>query len=163
MISEAVAKRLWDDVEIHDNDDCWPYMGKHLPGGYGFFYMKGRHLTHRLSYELHFGEIPNGLFVLHKCDNPPCCNPNHLWIGTKGDNNRDMHKKGRSGWNGWTEEAKIKRLRIGTANNMAKLNDEIVLKIKNDARNYVEIAKDLGVWPTTIGDIKTGKTWKHIK
>lgn len=67
--------------------------------GYGDLNVNGRHLkAHRLSWEFHFGQIPDGLKVLHTCDNPPCCNPGHHFTGTDADNSADMMSKGR--WNG---------------------------------------------------------------
>lgn len=80
---------------------CWEWTGSTNPSGYGELGLGGRHeglvAAHRLSWELHVGPIPDGLWVLHRCDNPPCCNPDHLFLGTRTDNVRDMYAKGRRG------------------------------------------------------------------
>lgn len=83
-------------------DKCWEWKGGRTPKGYGHFFtskyssLKGEAIAHRVMFILENGEIPKGLFVLHKCDNPPCVNPNHLYLGTVNDNSRDMVERGRS-------------------------------------------------------------------
>jgi hypothetical protein len=72
--------------------DCWYWRGSRNKGGYGCL---GNKKAHRVSYDIHYGAIPKGKMVLHKCDLPSCVNPNHLWIGDQSDNMRDMAKKGR--------------------------------------------------------------------
>jgi hypothetical protein len=78
--------------------DCWHWQGPLTPSGYGCIqYVTGeKALAHRVAYELFVGPIPEGLFACHHCDNPPCCNPNHLYAGTPADNSRDMVARGRS-------------------------------------------------------------------
>lgn len=77
--------------------ECWEWSGYRNAKGYGqATYLQHRFLTHRLAYELLVGPIPEGLIVMHACDNPPCCNPNHLRVGTRGDNQQDMARKRRS-------------------------------------------------------------------
>lgn len=75
---------------------CWEVQGFRHKEGYGAMYYRGKqYRSHKLMYMLAVGQIPEGLCVLHKCDNPPCCNPDHLWLGTRGDNIRDAASKGR--------------------------------------------------------------------
>lgn len=76
---------------------CWEFTGGRSGSGYGVISQAGKSLlAHRVSYELHKGPIPDGMVVMHSCDNPPCINPAHLSTGTAGDNNRDRSRKGRS-------------------------------------------------------------------
>lgn len=88
--------RFWKKVE--KTNDCWLWIAGKYPDGYGVFWNGTTYDgAHRISWELHYGEIPKGMLVCHTCDNPPCVNPEHLWIGTKKDNNNDRTKKGRDG------------------------------------------------------------------
>ena len=93
MPTTRQIERFWDRVDKKGPDECWEWFGQKNPKGYG--YVKPYGLTHRFSYELHTGEKPGELFVCHSCDNPPCVNPAHLWLGTVTDNQRDAKAKGR--------------------------------------------------------------------
>jgi hypothetical protein len=107
--------------------------------------------AHRVSYEIFVGEIPIGLCVLHKCDNPPCVNPNHLFVGTNADNAKDMSEKGRS--------------RYGTRSNHAKLTDDDVISIRRLFIEGVErstLSERFKVDYSNISCILLNKTWKHI-
>jgi len=77
-------------------DGCWEWIGSKNPKGYGCFRVRGTlKPAHRVAYDLFVGIIPEGLRVLHKCDNRACVNPKHLWLGTNQDNTNDMISKGR--------------------------------------------------------------------
>ena len=82
------------------NSGCWLWTGAALPNGYGLIGAgrrnQGHLYAHRASYELHCGAIPQGSYVLHRCDNPWCVNPDHLFVGTQADNMEDKRKKGRA-------------------------------------------------------------------
>lgn len=84
-------------ARVDKNRECWEWTGSRMPSGYGRIAFNGRQeYTHRLAYELTNGPIPDGMCVCHTCDNPPCCNPAHLWLGTMTDNIADRHAKGRT-------------------------------------------------------------------
>ena len=99
---ELRVKRFWEKVNKdgptmpHMDTPCWIWLGTYSSNGYSSVTVNGRGTTaYRLSWLIHSGEIPDNLFVLHKCDNPKCVNPTHLFLGTHGDNMRDMFAKGR--------------------------------------------------------------------
>lgn len=97
---------------------CWIWQGRARRKGYGAFSYKGKDIVaSRASYLLLKGDIPSGLFVCHSCDNPPCVNPEHLWLGTYTDNRRDMIEKGRGG------------IYFGETNGRAKLTDTQIAEI----------------------------------
>ena len=92
----TVEERFWSKVEIIPGHECWEWTGGKNRGGYGTFYLAGRTLgSHRVSYELNIGPIQEGLSVLHRCDNPGCIRPEHLFAGNQTDNISDMIAKGR--------------------------------------------------------------------
>jgi hypothetical protein len=130
---------------------CVEWTGWRDKDGYGRYVFNRVKITaHRASYELNFGKVPKGLFVLHKCDNPPCFNPDHLFIGTIQDNVDDMKKKGRA--------PNFK----GEKNPQAKLTSENVIFIRNSELCPSDLAKMFGVSFATIYDAIKGRTWKHL-
>jgi hypothetical protein len=153
------ADALWDQLE-ETKDGCWEWRGGSSHGwGYGLVHHKekGRQVTaHRLAWELVNGSIPKGMLVCHRCDNPPCCNPAHLWLGTMQDNQADKVQKGRN----------YKPERVGTELPWAKLNEDDIRAIRWYRRElgmtYNEIARIYGVVLQTIAHIYTGKTWTHV-
>lgn len=95
----TLEKRFWERVDKRAPQECWPWLGRTNALGYGTIDDKGTSkLAHRVSYELHVGPIPENHLVCHDCDNPPCCNPAHLFLGTDTENIQDMINKGRGWW-----------------------------------------------------------------
>lgn len=93
---QDAIQRFWSKVEQGSSDQCWEWQGGRYPAGYGQFWNEGRNLgAHLYSFILHKGQVPMGMKVCHSCDNPPCVNPNHLFLGTAKDNTQDMIQKGR--------------------------------------------------------------------
>jgi DNA-binding XRE family transcriptional regulator len=89
-------------AKVQKSEGCWLWQGARIPGGYGVMrFQKKQQLTHRIVWQLTQGVIPKGSCVCHKCDNPPCVNPDHLFLGSHKDNMNDMHRKGRAGDHEW--------------------------------------------------------------
>jgi len=132
---------------------CWVWMGAITSRGYGQFRFGCEQRAHRASYILYKGKIPSGLLVLHSCDNPPCVNPDHLFLGTPKDNTTDMIKKNRD------------TIR-GEKNNKSKLTEKDVLEIrrlyKSGKYTLVELAKIYKMYMNSIWRITSKESWKHI-
>lgn len=134
---------------VQKGDGCWEWRGPKTSLGYGKLCFNYKYLgAHRVSWELHRGPIGAGLFLCHKCDNPGCVNPDHLFLGTQMDNMRDKIAKGRDLY--------------GEKNTEAKLKECQVREILRDTRSLKEIAADYDVSGTMIGFIKNGRKWKHV-
>lgn len=146
------AARFWSHVD--KAGDCWPWTKSLRKSGYGQCW-DGRRVraAHRVAWELTFGPIPAGAHVCHRCDNPLCCKPAHLFLGTGADNMADMVAKGRS-------------LR-GERHPGAKLTEEDVLEIRRlyapPRRHGIvrEIARRFGVTPSAVAAIGSGRCWQH--
>ena len=136
------------------NSGCWLWTGAVLPYGYGIFckkFMTKETRAHRLSWEAHRGPIPEGLCVLHRCDNPACCNPDHLFLGTKLDNSKDCNQKGRFKSN------------VGINNPRAKLSEDQVRVIHLEGGSQIAIARKYGVSQQLVSRIKAGGVWKAME
>ena len=94
MLTDKYIKRFWDKVDT--SGDCWEWIASCDSNGYGHMFVN-EHIrqSHRLSWEISNGKIPDGMYVCHHCDNPKCVNPSHLFLGSNGDNVRDAFNKGR--------------------------------------------------------------------
>jgi hypothetical protein len=131
---------------------CWVW-NLSTRKGYGRFRSNGKKVTaSRFSYELYIGEIGDGMKVCHKCDNPSCVNPDHLFIGTQIENMNDMVSKNRH----------IDGKKRGHENGNAKLIPEQVLAIRSDQRSQSKIAIEYGVGQALVSKIKLGKLWRHL-
>jgi hypothetical protein len=132
---------------------CWNWTGSKDGKGYGMVMRNGRTWrVHRVVYVHYFGDIPEGNLVCHKCDNPSCFNPDHLFTGTILDNNRDREEKGRGAD------------RHGEKHGMSKLTNEQVMEIRQIGRTMSQrkIGKLFGVSHCMVGYILKRKSWTHI-
>jgi hypothetical protein len=133
-------------------DSCWPWLGYIRANGYGSIQISGvDRSVHRVVFELVHGSIESGNSILHKCDNRKCANPEHLYQGTQLDNARDAVRRGRQ----------VK----GERQHSAKLTENCVRRIRLliGAFSYYELANMFGVHWTSIWNVTTGKTWRHVK
>lgn len=96
-VTRPLEERFWPKVDKRCSDECWVWRGGRYSRGYGRFFLAGKSArAHRIAWQLANGEaVPAGMIVCHSCDNPPCVNPSHLWLGTGTDNYADMVQKGR--------------------------------------------------------------------
>lgn len=153
-IPENVIPKFWSRVEVKGDTECWIWKGTLKGGGYGQIGFNYRYFhAHVISYMLaKNSDIPPGLCVCHTCDNRVCVNPAHLWLGTKGENNTDRAKKGRTA------------SKKGMDNGRAILSELDVIKIRELAAStdYEFLAARFGVKRPTIAAIVCRRLWPHI-
>lgn len=159
---EPFENRFWKNVQKNTNDQCWLWSGCFGDDGYGRLRAERGYLTkhgkrfmwatHRASWTLHFGEIPDGLSVLHRCDVKACVNPEHLFLGTQADNMADKTNKGRA--------------QHGEAHGMSKLtesNVRAIRQMKNLAVCQNDIAEFFGVSKQLVSLIVRRRLWKSLE
>lgn len=142
-------ERFWSKVDVSGVDECWEWLASKSEG-YGRFSIRYQMwLAHRVAWVLTYGPIPEGLCVLHHCDNRGCCNPYHLFLGTRADNLADAARKGRTS--------------RGERRHNSKLTEEDVLDIRDmyatGKWTYRELADEFDVAKSLISGIVHGRTW----
>lgn len=141
---------FWRHVE--KSEGCWEWTSYRAPKGYGrASYRDIGVAAHRLSYEINVGPIPDGLMVCHKCDNPPCVRPDHLFLGTNAENQRDASRKGR-----------LKGRHAGELHPTARLTERDVLAIRRSRDPIRVIAQTYGIARSTVTSVRSGRSWKHL-
>lgn len=153
-----ITQRFWAKVNrVTHKLGCWIWLGWRDKDGYGNLSLPGRRggsiRAHRFSWMIHYGPIPEGLCVCHKCDNPWCVNPKHLFLGTHYDNWHDMKDKRR-----WKPGGQLS----GEKHTQAKLCDTDIREIRDSNLSGPELARKFSVQKQTIYSIRNRQTWKHI-
>lgn len=154
---------LADKLEAYSDrsggpDACWPWLRCATAAGYGWVNIGGGKcvLAHRAMWQDIHGDIPSGMVICHRCDNPKCINPAHLFLGTPRDNTQDMFAKGRRGYCGHP----------GVTHPKAKLTEAVVLEIRDRAARRTGtmrgMGREYGVSGTTIRLIVQRKIWQHV-
>lgn len=149
-MTRPAEERFWPKVD--KSGDCWVWTGHRTLGDYGLFWINEKdERAHRVSWQFHNGSVPDEMHVLHHCDNPPCVNPDHLWLGTDADNVRDKVKK--------------KRHCYGSHHGGSKVDESDVLIIR-ELRSIGTSVKALSwlfdIAEVTIYQISQGISWRHI-
>jgi hypothetical protein len=150
-------ERFWEKVV--QSDGCWEWTAARTSAGYGEFAVATGQMiyAHRFMWTLHFGPIPEGMFICHHCDNPPCVRPDHLFIGAASDNHADMRHKGR-GSNPPTGK--------GEANHAARLTSSQALDILTrleQGETQTSLAREYNVHLSTVHLIKNRRNWTDLR
>ncbi len=156
MTKTKIDARFW--AKVRRTTGCWEWLGSRSQYGYGIIQQRRlRFHAHRVSWAMHFGDIPNGMYVCHHCDNPACVRPDHLFLGTHQDNMADKISKGRATGGS----------RPGEMHPLSKLTDEAVRVIRAEytpgKRGHgAAAAKRFGVSISAIYLVLRNKSWRHI-
>lgn len=154
-------ERFW--YKVKKSEDCWEWQAARMSSGYGMMRLNGVSTgAHRISWMLHYGDIPKGVCVCHKCDNRLCVRPDHLFLGTQADNIRDMMNKGRI--------ARGKQLnhpnQKGDKNHNAVVTEKqvrhVLLMYYKENKKQAEISRIVGLTYANVWAIVHRKSWKHI-
>jgi len=151
-VKKSDKDRFFEKVEF--TESCWIWKGGKKKSGHGVFYFNGR-LTpaHRFSYEFHKGKIGKELYVCHKCDNPPCVNPEHLFPGTQKENMRDCVHKKRHAFGERVKNSELNKYKV----------EEILHIYSGGFLDQYELGELFNVSRTTIQAIINGRSWIHIE
>lgn len=177
-----IEHRFWSRVRKTDGDGCWEWTGTFRTTGYGQFLAAGQQwIAHRYAWKMANGPIPNGMFVCHKCDNPPCVRVSHLFLGTAADNAADMKAKGRSAKGakngshtrpdrrprGDRNGSRIDPTRLprGSAKAIAKVTEADVAEMRRLHAAGVPCSALARRYPICLRNVYRAvqrKTWKHV-
>lgn len=166
---QNTPETIWKFIDKSGGESaCWPWTGCLNHKGYGVITINWKSvLVHRIALESKIGKLEDGQCSLHKCDHPPCCNPDHLFAGTKSDNHADMMAKSRNAKGEKLSSAVKLIAKRGEDSSSAKLSETQVLEIRNlYATTKIKLDEIARICGTTIRNIKNiieGKTWNHIE
>lgn len=148
-LTPSEAHRFWSNVDVTTAEACSEWTRYCLPFGHGQVGLRGKtFLAHRVAYTLAIGAIPPNRHVRHLCDNPRCCNPSHLALGTDLDNSNDKCKQGRQA--------------RGSGNGRSKLSEHQVLYIYESSETQEELAAQFGIRQSMVSRIKNGVYWNWL-
>ena len=154
MASKELSTRFWEKVDR--SGECWEWTAYRQPFGHGLLGRGGRGngmaLAHRVSWELHYGSVPEGMNVCHRCDNPACVRPEHLFLGSQADNLADMRQKGRA-----------KGAPRGHEHPKSKLTEEQARLVLRSHETNKDLAARFGVAPNSIRYIRIGRNWAWLE
>lgn len=150
--------RFWVRVDRRAPDECWPWTGSRTEGGYGRSMVGGGRwrAAHRVAWTLQRGPIPARMEVCHRCDNPPCVNVDHLFVGTRKENSDDMDRKGR----------RVVNNTKGSKRWNSLLTEDIVRDARRRAalgESRMALAVEYGVSVLTLYSVIAGRSWRHVK
>ena len=170
--TDGLESRFWPKVAVSKSGECWLWQAVKNKDGYGRFRIRVKDgprqkiLAHRFAYLLAYGEIPDGVYVLHHCDVPACVNPRHLWLGSLSDNARDAFNKGRRVPPPYDKHRFFVPHITGEQHWQAKLTNSRVVEIRERRANGergIDLARHYGVSQQTICDVYKNRTWSEIK
>lgn len=148
-----IERRFLSKVSL--GNGCWEWLGSRNTQGYGFFWRDGKNRpAHREAWLLFRGAIAAGLWVLHRCDNPPCVRPDHLWLGTPSDNTIDGVRKGRI--------IVPDPSHVGEANGRSLLKADVIPDIRDRKNSRRELSEKYGVSISTIKAVRERRIWRHV-
>lgn len=148
----STVEHFWSKVDVREEDECWEWRGGKDSDGYGGVRVGNRdYRAHRYSWMINYGDIPKNFLVCHKCDNPPCINPKHLFLGTHKDNVNDMISKGRRIYQKGEERYNSKLTWVKVS--------EIRTLVKTTDLSQSKIAKLYNISEALVSGIVNNKTW----
>lgn len=160
-LTQQDIERFWSKVDRRGPNECWPWLRSHTTKGYGCFSLGCRlRLAHRVAFFIGTGRWPTAC-VCHHCDNPPCCNPAHLFEGTHSDNNRDAARKGR---NFFTRHPEL--VLRGERLRWAKLTAPLVIEIRRrhaEGATLAALGREFGVTYQSVRAVVRRESWRHIQ
>jgi len=154
-LRKTLKQRLLDNVRVDEQTGCWDWLKFKDRNKYGHIKVLGKsELVHRVAYQTLVGDIPSGMFVCHRCDNPSCLNPEHLFIGTNQDNIDDKVAKNR--------QSKIGQQK-GSKHSLAKLTEKDIVDIRISTLSQNKLALLYGMTQSSISQIQNKITWSHVQ